>query len=182
MLLHEFNCLHNCNSYTSVLCSVTTYMHEVVALLCTTHVTCSVHLTAAITVSLELQGGDCSGQLILICRHSDTGLAPLWIHNGTVESGQLLATAFPGAVYTVLARTEHTTAITGIGNVRALDGHVIQCAYDDLGNLTKSNAVKYSFIPPGQCMCCTECPSWYIHMSMHTNCWFESSNMHISWS
>ena len=105
--------------------------------------------TAAITVSLELQG-DCSDQLTLICRHSDTGMAPLWIHNGTVESGQLLATAFPGAVYTVLARTEHTTTITGIDNVRSLDGHVIQCAYEDLGTLTKSNAVKYSFIPPGQ--------------------------------
>ena len=139
------------------------------------------HLTAAITVSLELQG-DCSDQLTLICRHSDTGMAPVWIHNGTVEGGDVLATAFPGAVYTVLARTEHTATITGIDNVRALDGHVIQCAYDDLGNLTKSNAVKYSFIPPGQCMCCTECPSWYIHMSMHTNCWCEYSGMHLSWS
>ena len=79
-------------------------------------------------------------------------MAPLWIHNGTAESGQLLVTAFPGATYTVLTRTEHTTIITGVDNVRALDGHVFQCAYEDLGNLVKSNAVKYSFIPPGQCM------------------------------
>ena len=106
--------------------------------------------TAAFTVSLELQGGDCSDQLTLICRHSDTGSAPLWIHNGTAESGDVLATAFPDAVYTVLARTEHTATITGIDNVRALDGYVIQCAYDDLGTPIKSNAVKYSFIPPGQ--------------------------------
>ena len=124
-------------------------------------------LTAAFTVFLELQGGNCSDQLTLICRHSDVITPPLWIHNGTVESGSTLGDAFPGAVYTVQARAEHTTTITGNDNVRALDGHVIQCAYDDLGTLTKSNAVKYSFIPPGQCMCCTECPSWYIHMSMH---------------
>ena len=106
--------------------------------------------TAAFTVSLELQGGNCSGQLTLICRHSDVITPPLWIHNGTVESGDALATAFPGAVYTVVNRTEHTATITGVDNVRALDGHVIQCAHEDLGNLTKSNAVKYSFIPPGQ--------------------------------
>ena len=106
--------------------------------------------TAAFTVSLELQGGDCSDQLTLICRHSDTGSAPLWIHNGTVESGDVLLTAFSGAVYTVQARTEHTATITGIDNVLALDGRVIQCAYDDLGTLIKSNAVKYSFFPPGQ--------------------------------
>ena len=104
----------------------------------------------AFTVSLELQGGDCSDQLTLICRHSDAVSSPLWIHNGTVESGEVLINAFPGAVYTVQARTKHTTTITGIDNVRALDGHVIQCVYEDLGNLTKSNAVKYSFIPPGQ--------------------------------
>ena len=107
-------------------------------------------ITAAITVSLELQGGDCSDQLTLICRHSDAVSSPLWIHNGTVESGGTLATAFPGAVYTVVARTEHTATITGIDNVKALDGHVIQCAYEDLSILIKSNAVKYSFIPPGQ--------------------------------
>ena len=109
-----------------------------------------VHLTAAFSVSLELQGGDCSDQLTLICRHSDNVNPPLWIHNGTVESGDTIVTAFPGAVYTVQTRTEHTTTITGIDNVRALDGHLIQCVYDVLGNLTKSNAVTYSFIPPGQ--------------------------------
>ena len=135
-------------------------------------------LAAAFSVSLELQGGDCSDQLTLICRHSDDGSPPLWIDNRTAESGSVLATAFPGAVYTVQTRTEHTTTITGIDNVRALNEHVIQCAYEDLGTLTKSNAVKYFFTPPGQCMCCTECPSWYIHMNMHTNCWCESSNMH----
>ena len=106
-------------------------------------------LTAALNVSLELQGY-CSDQLTLICRHSDIGSPPLWIHNGTVESGEALATAFPGAVYTVRALTEHTVTITGVDTVQALDGHVIQCVYNVLGNLTKSNAVKFSFIPPGQ--------------------------------
>ena len=77
-------------------------------------------------------------------------MAPLWIHNGTVEGGDVIATAFPGANYTVLTRTEHTTTITGVDNVRALDGCIFQCAYDDLGNVVKSNAVKFSFIPPGQ--------------------------------
>ena len=108
-------------------------------------------------MSLELQGGECSDQLTLICRHSDVLTPPLWIHNGTVESGVVLVTAFPGANYTVLTRTEHTTTITGVDSVRALDGYVFQCAYDELGNLTESNTVKYSFIPPGQsygyCMC-----------------------------
>ena len=107
------------------------------------------HFTAAVNVSLELQG-DCSDQLTLICRHSDRDTAPVWIHNGTQESGSTLGDAFPGAVYTVHNRTEHTTTITGIDNVRALDGHLIQCAYEIDGNLIKSNAVKYSFIPPGQ--------------------------------
>ena len=106
-------------------------------------------LTAAFNVYLELQG-HCSDQLALICRHSETGTAPLWIHNGTVESGETLGTAFPGAVYTVQALTEHTITITGVDTVRALDGYVIQCAYTNLGNLVKSNAVKFSFIPPGQ--------------------------------
>ena len=113
------------------------------------------HLTASVNVSLELQG-DCSDQLTLICRHSDVLTPPLWIHNGTVESGKVLGTAFPGAVYTVLTRTEHTTTITGVDSVQVLNGYFIQCAYDDLGNLFKSNAVQFSFIPPGQCMCCIQ--------------------------
>ena len=108
------------------------------------------HFTAAINVSLELQGGDCSDQLTLICRHSDRDSEPRWIHNGTVERGELIDNAFPGAVYTVETRTVHTITISGSDNVLALDGHLIQCAYRVLGNLTKSNAVKYSFIPPGQ--------------------------------
>ena len=74
----------------------------------------------------------------------------MWIHNGTVESGSTIGDAFPGAVYTVLTRTEHTITISGVDNVRALDGYIFQCVYEDLGNLIKSNAVKYSFIPPGQ--------------------------------
>ena len=85
-------------------------------------------------------------------------MAPQWIHNGTVESGVVLGTAFPGANYTVLTRTEHTT-ISGVDSVRALDGYVIQCVYEDLCTLIKSKAIKYSFIPPGQsygcCMCTT---------------------------
>ena len=106
--------------------------------------------TAAFNVSLELQG-HCSDQLTLICRHSDNGNDPLWIHNDTtVESGEVLGTAFPGAMYTVQTRTEHTATITGLDNVRALDGYVFQCAYIDVGNLVKSNAVQFSFIPPGQ--------------------------------
>ena len=117
---------------------------------------------ATFTVSLELQGGECSDQLTLICRHSDDGSPPVWIHNGTAESGQLLVTAFPGAAYAVLTRTEHTTTITGVDNVRALDGYVFQCAYVDLGTLIKSNAVKYSFIPPGQSYDCWMCTT-YIH-------------------
>ena len=123
---------------------------------------------ATLTVSLELQGGECSDQLTLICRHSETGTAPLWIHNGTVESGDALATAFPGAVYTVQALTEHTTTITGVDSVRALDGYVFQCVYNVLGNLTKSNTVKYSFIPPGQSYGCCMC-TLYIRYIQYIN-------------
>ena len=108
-----------------------------------------VHLTAAFTVSLELQG-NCSDQLTLICRHSDSGAAPLWIHNGTVESGEVLVTAFPGASYAVQNPAVHRATITGVDNVQAVDGLIIQCAYNYLGNLTKSNGVKFSFIPSGQ--------------------------------
>ena len=108
------------------------------------------HLTAAFSVFLDLQEGNCSNQLTLICRHSETRMAPLWIHNGTVESGEVLSTAFPGAVYTFLTRTEHTTSISGVDNVRTFDGYFFQCAYEDLGNLIKSNPVMFSFIPPGQ--------------------------------
>ena len=107
-------------------------------------------LKAAFNVSLELQG-DCSDQLTLICRHSDNGNDPQWMHNDTtVEFGEVLGTAFPGAMYTVQALTEHIATITGVDTVRALDGYVIQCAYTILGNLIKSNAVKFSFISPGQ--------------------------------
>ena len=107
--------------------------------------------TATFNVSLELQWEHCSDHLTLICRHSDNLNDPLWIHNDTtVEGGDVLGTAFPDAMYTVQALTEHTATITGVDSVRSLDGHVIQCAYTDLGNLVQSNAVKFSFIPPGQ--------------------------------
>ena len=108
-------------------------------------------LTPAFNVSLELQGGNCSDQLILICRHSDIGNDPLWIHNDTTaEGGDVLDTAFPGAMYTVQALTQHTATITGVDTVRALDGYLIQYEYTNLGNPIKSNAVQFSFIPPGQ--------------------------------
>ena len=115
---------------------------------------CVLPFTAAFNVSLKLQGGHCSDQLTLICRHSDDGNDPLWIYNNTTEKGLTLHDAFPGAMYTVLTRTKHTINITGMDSVRALDGYVIQCAYDDLDNLTKSNAVKYSFFPSGQSYGC----------------------------
>ena len=118
---------------------------------------CFLHFTAVFSVSLELQGENCSDQLTLICRHSDNGAAPLWIHNGTVESGQALGTAFSGAVYTVLTRIEHTATISGVDTLLALNRYIIQCAYEDLGTLIRSNAIKYSFFPPGQSLhgaCC----------------------------
>ena len=125
------------------LCTCTTLYGVDVVPLCTL-------LTATFNVSLELQG-DCSDQITLICRHSDNGNDPLWMHNDTtVQAGYVLGTAFPGAMYTVQALTEHTTTITGVDTVQALDGYVIQCVYINLGNLIKSNAVKFSFIPPGQ--------------------------------
>ena len=77
------------------------------------------------------------------CRHSDILSDPNWLHNGTAEGGQLLA--FPGAMYTVQSNTEHR-----VGSVQALDEYIIQCVYSVQGAVIKSNAVEYSFTPPGQ--------------------------------
>ena len=75
----------------------------------------------------------------------------MWIHNDTIaESGDVLRTAFSGAMYTVRGLTEHRATITGVDTVRALDKCLIQCTYRILDNLTKSNAVQFSFIPSGQ--------------------------------
>ena len=137
-----YACMYVCMYVCMYTCTCTALYRRNVVSLCTLS-------TAVFSVFLELQG-DCSDQITLICRHSDNGVAPLWIHNGTVEIGDPLGTAFPGAVYSVLTKTEHTATITGVDSVRALDGHVIQCAYDYLGNLIKSNTVQFSFIPPGQ--------------------------------
>ena len=128
--------------------ALTTYIAMYVHTRCcfVNYLPCTLHLTAVFTVSLVLQGGNCSDQLTLICRHSGSDAFPLWIHNRTVESGVVLGTAFPGAVYSVLTRTEHTAAISGVG----LDGFTIQCVYNRLGNITKCNAVQYSYIPTGQ--------------------------------
>ena len=106
-------------------------------------------LTAAFIVSLELQGGNCSDQLTLICRHSAVVTPPHWILNGTHLTGVVLNTAFPGTNYTVESLTEHRAIISGVDNVQALDGNSIQCVYDVLGTIVKSNAVNFSFIPPG---------------------------------
>ena len=147
--LHCVFCIYINYVYVYILAHVLYFYRLNVVSLCTL-------LTPAFNVSLELQG-DCSDQLTLICRHSDILSDPLWIHNDTtVEGGDVLGTALPGAMYTVQALTEHTTTITGVDNVRALDGYLIQCVYIVLGNLTKSNAVQFSFIPPGQCMCCIQ--------------------------
>ena len=130
------------------MCTCTALYRPNVVSLCTL-------LTPAFNVSLELQG-DCSDLLTLICRHSDILSDPNWLHNGTAESGQLLDTAFPGAMYSVQSNTEHRVTISEVGSVQALDGDIIQCMYSIQGNLIKSNAVKYSFVPPGQCMCCIQ--------------------------
>jgi len=73
-----------------------------------------------------------------------------WLHNGTVEGGQPLSTAFPGAMYSVQSNTEYRVAISGVGSVQALDEYIIRCVYSVLGDVIKSNAVEYSFTPPGQ--------------------------------
>ena len=89
--------------------------------------------------------------LTLICRHSDILSDPSWIHNGTVEGGELLTTAFPGlTMYSFQNRTEHRVTVTGMDDVTALDGYVFQCVYGIQGTLVKSNAVKYLFVPKGQ--------------------------------
>ena len=133
---------------------------------------CVLPFTAAFNISLELQRGTCSDQLTLICRHSDVPIDPNWIHNGTVEDGQVLSTAFPGAMYSVQSNTEHRVTISALGNVQALNGYIIQCVYSILGNLITSNAVQYSFISPGQCRCCIHtgyvlmspmCPHEHVH-------------------
>ena len=136
---------------------------------------------ATFTVSLKLKGGKCLDQLTLICKHSETGMAPLWIHNGTVEGGSAIGDAFPGSMYTVLTRTEHTITITGLKAVRAWDGYVFQCAYEDLSILIKSNAVKYSFIPPGQSYGCWMCTTYmcYIQYINSGYCYAKADNYYM---
>ena len=109
----------------------------------------SLDLTAVFNVSLELQGGNCSDQLTLICRHDAVLIDPNWIHNGTVESGQFVDTAFPVSGYSFQSNTEHRVTVTGVDSVTALDGYIIQCAYS-IGTIIKSNAVQYSFGLNGQ--------------------------------
>ena len=106
----------------------------------------SISRTAAFNVSLELQG-DCSDQLTLICRHDAVPTDPTWIHNETVEGGELFTTAFRGlTMYSFQNRTEHRVTVN---NVAALDGCVIQCAYSINATLIKSNTVWISFVPNG---------------------------------
>ena len=68
------------------------------------------YLTAAFTLSLELQG-HCSDQLTLICRHSDIGTPPLWIHNGTLRTRAVTAhqqaAVCPQTVHVVLCACVH---------------------------------------------------------------------------
>ena len=117
----------------------------------------SFHLTAAFSVSLELQR-DCSDQLTLICRHDAVPIDPAWIHNGTAEGGELLASAFPGlTMYSFQNSTEHRVTVTEVDDVTALDGYVFHCAYSIQGTLIKSNTVKYTFVPNGQSHT-TRCP------------------------
>ena len=48
------------------------------------------------------------------------------------------------------SNTEHRVTISGVGNVQALDGYIIQCVYSVQDDVIKSNAVEYSFVPSGQ--------------------------------
>ena len=106
------------------------------------------NLTAVFSVSLEFQGGSCSDQLTLICRHDAVPTDPAWIHNGTVEGGELLASAFPGlTMYSFQNSTEHRATVTEAG---ILAGYIFQCVYSIRGTPIKSNAVQYSFVPNGQ--------------------------------
>ena len=89
--------------------------------------------------------------ITLICRHDDLLSDPNWIHNGTVEGGQVLASAFPSLMmYSFQNSTEHRVTVIGEDDVTALDGYLFQCVYSIGGTLIKSNAVQYSFVPNGQ--------------------------------
>ena len=66
------------------------------------------------------------------------------------EVNSLALPSLAGAMYSFQNYTEHRVTISGVGSVQALDGYIIQCLYRIQGNLIKSNAVTYSFIPPGQ--------------------------------
>ena len=60
--------------------------------------------------------------LTLICRHDDILSDPNWIHNGTVEGGDVLATAFPGlTMYSFQNRTEHRVTVTEVDDQLWMD-------------------------------------------------------------
>ena len=113
-----------------------------------TYLVPSISHAAAFNVFLELQG-DCSDQLILICRHDVTRTGPLWIHNDTTEGGQVLAFAFPRMMYSFHNTTEHIVNVTAVDDVTALNGYVFQCVFGIGSTRIKSNAVQYTFIPNG---------------------------------
>ena len=130
----------------------------------------SFHLIVVFNVSLEHQT-DCSDELTLICRHDAVLFDPTWIHNGTVEDGELFSTAFPGLMmYSFQNSTEHRVTVTEVVDVTALDGYVFQCACSIQGTLFKSNAVKYTFVPNGQSHT-THCPKCLTCIAT-TNCMF----------
>ena len=49
-------------------------------------------------------------------------------------------------------------------SVQALNGYIFQCVYSVLGNITKSNAVKYLFIPPGQSLSQILCSTYRMNV------------------
>ena len=94
-------------------------------------------------VSLDLQWDYCSGQLTLICNHSNRESDPLWIYNGTAAGGVALKN-IQGANYTEATSTRHVAVISGVENVMAVDSFSFQCVYNGLNNIQlDSNKAQY---------------------------------------
>ena len=119
-------------------------------------------------VSLDLQWDYCSGQLTLICNHSNIQTDPLWAYNGTSDDGVALEN-IPGANYTESTPTRHVAVISGMENVMAVDSFSFQCVYRLLNNIrVRSNKAQYYW---GKLtLNCVPCRVYLYHTSCKSCC------------
>ena len=103
--------------------------------------------SVAFNVSLEIEGS-CSPIFTLVCRHNDTNVDPLWVHNNTdVDGDGASIRKLFNTNYTKHSLTEHRLTVDN--STMNYDGYHIQCLFHRASKLFKSNAVNYFYAPTG---------------------------------